>query len=93
MEGLNLSTMLELVFMAGLSLRAISSLKIINVPKEFGLRDFSAPCFLPLDLPLQTLFLLQVTFQRLRVQVNVYRQVTKSNSVPLILKHMGSDCN
>lgn len=48
-----------------------------------------------LDLPLQTFFLLQVTFQRLRVQVNVYQQVIKgkSNSVPLILKHMGSDCN
>ena len=92
MEGLNLSTILQLVFMAGLSLRAVSSLTI-NVPKEFGLRDFSAPYLLPLDLPLQTLFLLQVTFQRLRVQVNVYRQVTKSNSVPLILKHMGSDCN
>ena len=39
--------------MAGLSLTAISSLKV-NVPKEFGLRDFSAPCLLPLDLPLQT---------------------------------------
>ena len=76
--------------MAGLSLTAISSLKI-NVPKEFGLRDFSAPCLLPLDLPLQ--LLLQVKFQRLRVQVNVYRHVTKSNSVPLILKHMGSDYN
>ena len=46
-----------------------------------------------LDLPLQTFFLLQVTFQRLRVQVNVYQQVIKSNSVPLILKHMGSDSN
>lgn len=67
MESLNLSTILELVFMAGLSLRAISSLKI-NVPKEFGLMDFSAPCLLPLDLPLQTFFPLQVTFQRLRVR-------------------------
>jgi len=71
MEGLNLRTILELVLMAGLSFRAISSLKI-NVPKEFGLRDFSAPFLLPLDLPLQTFFLLQATFQRLRVQVNVY---------------------
>ena len=87
MESLNLITILELVFMAGLSLRAISSLK------NFGLRDFRASCLLPLDLPLQTFFLLQVKFQRLRVQVNVYRHVTKSNSVPLILKHMGSDYN
>ena len=69
MEGLNLSTILELpvVFMAGMSLRAISSLKI-NVPKEFGLTDFSAPCLLALDLPLQTFLPLQVTLQRLRVR-------------------------